>query len=70
MSHGIPNWRSVICLKMYIRNYSLYNRRTLVRNNRAVRDGGWRKKEALRLVSMVGSGWWKRGAAVGPIRVE
>lgn len=59
-----------MCLKMYTRNYSLYNRRTLVRNNRAVRDGGWRNKEVLRLVSMVGSGWWKRGAAVGLMRVE
>lgn len=72
MSHGIPNQRSVICLKMYTRNYSLYNGRTLVRKNGAVQDGGWRKKAVLRLrlVLMVGFGWWKRGAAVGLIQVE
>lgn len=44
---------------MCTRNSSLYNGRTLVRKNRAVQDGGWRKKAVLRLrlALMVGFGW-------------
>ena len=45
-------------------NCSQYKRRTLVRKKRAVQDGGWRKREVLRLrlVLMAGFRLCKKGA--------